>query len=124
MNNRLVSLGTRDPRQGFLESREGLARIGIRAGLWGVEGATTEALAAFRAALQQRRELGLRFDLALTGVDMIATLGPDVPEAVEAAGQAREILEALGARALLDQLDALERSAATAVTTADAERPA
>jgi hypothetical protein len=66
-----------------------------------------DALAGYRAALTAYREMGLRFDLAITGLDMAALLGPDVPGVRAAAAEARAILVELGAKPVIARLDRL-----------------
>ena len=77
----------------------------IRAGIAAARGRTGEALAGYRTALAAYRELGLAFDIALTGFDMAALLGDAEPAAVAAAAEAREILVGLGAVPLVARLD-------------------
>jgi len=79
----------------------------LRAGLAAAGGAVDEALAGYRTALAIYRELGLRLDLALTGIDMAAFLPGDNPEVVTAAADASAILADVGATPLLARLDAL-----------------
>ena len=47
------------------------------------------------------------FEGALVGIDMVAVLGPDDPDALRAAAEARPILEGLGARPFLARLESL-----------------
>jgi hypothetical protein len=92
----------------------------IRAGIAAARGRTGEALAGYRTALAAYRELGLAFDIALTGFDMAALLGDAEPAAVAAAAEAREILVGLGAVPLVARLD---RARLTGNDQASAGRP-
>ncbi len=51
--------------------------------------------------------MGLRFDVAMTALDMAALLGPGQPAVRAAAAEAREILVELGAKPLVERLDRL-----------------
>ena len=79
----------------------------LRAGIAARQGRMDEAMAGYRAALAIYREMGLRFDLAMAGLDMAALVGPDVPAVKAAAGEARAILIELGARPVIARLDRL-----------------
>jgi len=78
----------------------------LRAGIAAVEGRTAEALALYRSALSGYREAGCRFDVALTILDMATLIGADEPAVRSAIPEGREILESLGARLLIERLDA------------------
>ena len=67
-----------------------------------------DALGLYRSALAGYREAGCRFDVALTILDMAVLIGPDEPAVRASIPEGREILESLGARILLERLDALE----------------
>ncbi len=103
-------------------------RAALRAGIAAVEGRTEEALAGYRAALAGYRELGLPFDVAMTGLDMAALIGPREPAVVAAAADARTTFAELGAAPLLARLDRLVASSsakpapASAVASATTER--
>jgi hypothetical protein len=79
----------------------------LRGGVAALQGDVAGALAGYRAALATYGELGLRLDIALTGIDMASFLPGDSPDVVAAAAQARAILTDLDARPLLACLDAL-----------------
>jgi hypothetical protein len=79
----------------------------LRAGIAARQGRIDEAVAGYRAALTIYREMGLRFDLAMAGLDMAALLGPDVPAVRAAAVEARAIFVDLGARPVIARLDRL-----------------
>lgn len=83
-----------------------LRRMTIRAGLAALEGRPPDALAQYREALLGWRGFGLRWDEALTGIDMATLLDPSVPEVRLAAESAREILVRLDAKPYLARLDA------------------
>ena len=82
--------------------------IELAAGLAALEGRTRDAVMGYRDAAARWRELGVRFDLAMCDLTMVRALGTGVPEAREAAAEAREIFTMLGATALLALLDAAE----------------
>ena len=81
-------------------------RTTIRAGIAALEGRSADALALYRDALAQWRDLGLVWDEALCGIDMATLLDPADPEVRAAAAAAREILARLGAAPFLARLDA------------------
>ncbi len=83
-----------------------LRRRTIRAGLAALEDPNGEALALFRAALRDWRELGLAWEEALCGIDMATLLDPALPDVQAAIESAREILTHLQARPFLDRLEA------------------
>ena len=82
-------------------------RRAMQAGIDGLEGRRTDALAGYRQAIGDFDELGAVFDGVLTAIDMAAALGPSEPEVRTQVERARATLERLGARALLDRLDAV-----------------
>ena len=102
----------------------------MRAGIAAGEGRTQDALGLYRSALAGYREAGCRFDVALTILDMATLIGPDEPAVRSSIPEAREILESLGARLLLERLDAVtaataaEPSAPTTSETDGSETPA
>jgi class 3 adenylate cyclase/tetratricopeptide (TPR) repeat protein len=81
-------------------------RTTIRAGIAALEGRTADALALYRQALRAWRDLGLAWDEAVCGVDMAPLLDVSEPEVRAAAETAREILTRLGAKPVLDRLEA------------------
>ncbi len=81
-------------------------KVAIRAGLAALDGSTQEAIAGFRAAIAGWRDLGLPWDEAMTSILFVRLVGPGSPEARAAADSARTILEGLGARRVLEILDA------------------
>jgi hypothetical protein len=80
-------------------------RHAILAGIAALDGRRPEAVGEYRDALRRYRELGLDFDVAMTGMDFV-TLLPDEPEARETADEARRLFERLGARPFLARLEA------------------
>jgi len=84
----------------------------LRAGVAALQGDVPASLASYRTALVIYGGLGLRLDVALTGIDMAAFLPGDLPEVVAAAAEARAILADVGAAPLLAHLDALTLSSA------------
>ncbi len=100
----------------------------LRAGIAAGHGRPAEALTGYRAAIAAYRDLGLPFDLALTGLDMAVLLGVDEPAVAAAAAEARVILQGLGAAPLVARLDGLVGGApamrrALAATAAPTEAP-
>ena len=75
-----------------------------------MEGRTAEAVAAFRDAARRQEDIGNHFARALCQLTMVMLLGPGVPEALEAAEEARSMFTELGAKPFLRFLDeALEQ---------------
>ena len=85
-------------------------KTAIRAGLAALDGSTQEAIAGFRAAIAGWRDLGLPWDEAMTSLMFVRLVGTGPPEARAAAEAGRSILEGLGARRVLEILDAFVRS--------------
>jgi tetratricopeptide (TPR) repeat protein len=81
-------------------------RSTIRAGIAALEGRTADALALYREALRAWRDLGIAWDEALCGVDMALLLDAAEPEVRAAAESARETLTRLGAKPILERLEA------------------
>jgi len=81
-------------------------RAGIRAGIAALEGRTSDALGMYRDALRAWRDLDVPVEGGLTAMDMALLLDPTDPEVAAAARSARELFTRLGARLLLDRLDA------------------
>jgi hypothetical protein len=79
----------------------------LRAGLAALDGRVDDAIAGYRTALTVYRDMGLRFDVAITGLDMAALLGPGEPTVRAAAAEAHEILVELGATPVVERLDRL-----------------
>ena len=69
----------------------------IRAGLAALEGRTGEALSGYREVLALWRDLGLAWDEALCGLDMVLLLGTGDPEVRAAAESSRATLVRLEA---------------------------
>jgi hypothetical protein len=82
-------------------------RLLLGAAFAAVDGRRAEAVTEYRAARSALRDLGLPFDTALAGIDMIVALGPDDPDAREAAVESRRILEGLDAQPYLRRIDSL-----------------
>lgn len=78
----------------------------LRAGIDALRGERITAGAAYREAIRAVRDLRLPIDEALLGIDMIHTLGPDDPQAIEAARVSRATFEGLGSGPMLALLDA------------------
>jgi tetratricopeptide (TPR) repeat protein len=90
-------------------------RRAVQAGVAALEGRPADAQAGFIEAARHLRDLGLPFPLALTQLDLLATLGPEGPVGQAASSEAFEILTSLRAVTLLERLDQL--------TTAGAPKP-
>ncbi len=91
-------------------------RLTLRAALAAMEGQSAAALGLYRDALTSWHELGMAWDEALTGVDMVSLLDPTEPDVRAVAESTRAILERLGAKPYLDRLEAaLNRQAAERV---------
>jgi class 3 adenylate cyclase/tetratricopeptide (TPR) repeat protein len=82
------------------------ARV-LQAGIAARQHRVEAALDAYRTALGIYRDMGMRFDLAMTGLDMVALLGPEVAGVRAAAAEARAILVELGAKPVIARLDRL-----------------
>ena len=96
----------------------------IRAGLAALEGRPADALGQYREALRGWRDLGLRWDEALTGIDMATLLEPSEPEVRTAAESTRQILVRLGAKPFLERLDTtMGRSTSAEPSTSRAAEP-
>jgi hypothetical protein len=74
------------------------------AGIAALSGDMAQALSLYREGRRALRERGVRFMLALSGIDM-ALLLPDEKETADAVAEAREILTELEARPFLDRLE-------------------
>ena len=79
----------------------------IGAGLAALDGRRDEALELYADAHSKWRAAEVVFDGALTGIDMLFTLGPDEPGARAAAAESRTTLDGLGARPFVDLIDQL-----------------
>jgi hypothetical protein len=66
------------------------------------------------AALRCFAQVGVRFDQAMCALTFIHLVGSGVPEAREAAEQAREIFGSIGARPYLERLEAELKRPSTA----------
>ncbi len=71
-----------------------------------LEGRRDAAISAFTESRAWMRDLGLDFELALTGLDMVLLLGAEEPQARSAAEEARVILVGLRATPYLARLEA------------------
>jgi class 3 adenylate cyclase/tetratricopeptide (TPR) repeat protein len=80
-------------------------RTTLRAGIAALDGRPAEALALYREALRAWRDLGLAWDEALCGIDMVTVLDPSEPEVGAVAESTREILTRLGARPFVERLN-------------------
>ena len=85
----------------------------LRAGIAAREGRRAESASAYREALRGWRQLGLAFDEALAALDMALLLDPSEPDLRALVDTGRETLRRLGARPLLDRLDAITAASAT-----------
>jgi hypothetical protein len=79
-----------------------------------MDGRTAEAVAAFRDASRRQEDLGNHFQRALCQLTMLTLLGPGVPEALDAAQEARALFTELRAGPFLRLLDdALQQGPST-----------
>ena len=70
-----------------------------------MDGRTAEAVAGFRDAARRQEDIGNRFGKALCQLTMVTLLGPGVPEALDAAEDARALFTELGATPFLRLLE-------------------
>ncbi len=77
-------------------------------------GRSAGALAGYRAALDRYRELGMRFCVALTILEVAAVLGPVAVTDLGGGAEARAILVELRSAPLIERFDALLGTAAAA----------
>ena len=70
-----------------------------------MEGRTADAVAAFRDAARRQEDLGNHFERALCQLTMVTLLGSGVPEALDAAKEARVLFTEVRATAFLRLLD-------------------
>jgi class 3 adenylate cyclase/tetratricopeptide (TPR) repeat protein len=98
--DRLRELGTRGRA---IEAQRGAVEAGIAA----LEGDRATALAGFRQAISQARELRIPLDEAEIVMVAVSCLGADDPETLAWATRAADILEELGAEPLARQLSNL-----------------
>ena len=94
-------------------------RATIQAGIAALEGRPADALALYRDALREWRDLGLVWDEALCGLDMATLLDPADAEVRAAADAAREILVRLEAAPFLARLVAAMARSGQAARPAD-----
>ncbi len=90
----------------------------LRAGLAARRGDVDAALFGYRTAIAVYRGLGLRLDVAVTGLDMATLLDRGEPAVAAAAAESRAILADLGATPLLGRLEGLLRLAPLAASSA------
>jgi len=81
-------------------------RTTMRAYIAALEGRQQQAVAEFKEALAAWHSLRVRWEEALTGLDMVIALDPSLPEVRAVASSTREILERIGAAPYLARLDA------------------
>ncbi len=95
------------------------------AGIAAMDGRTAEAVTAFRDAARRQADLGNRFERVRCQLTMVTLLGAGVPEALEAAEEARALFTELGAKPFLSLLDqAVEQEgAAESLATAQIGSP-
>jgi class 3 adenylate cyclase/tetratricopeptide (TPR) repeat protein len=86
----------------------------LRAGLAARKGDVGTALAEYRAALGRYRDLGLRYDVVLTSLDMAVLLPGGLPEVVAAMADGRALAAELGLAPLRARLEELTGVAAGA----------
>ena len=106
--DRLVQTGIRGPTVDVW-------RRCAEAGLAALEGRWSDSVPIYQDATRVMRDLGLEFDLALAWLELLSVAPSGDPLAAAGEREAREILERLGARPFVEQLDRLiaRRSAGT-----------
>jgi tetratricopeptide (TPR) repeat protein len=82
-----------------------LERTTMRGALAGLEGRRSEAVDVFSDVLRGWKQIGCEFDFAMTAIDALVTVGP-VPELADQTRDARDVFVRLGAKPLLERLDA------------------
>jgi class 3 adenylate cyclase/tetratricopeptide (TPR) repeat protein len=96
----------------------------IGAGLAALTGKTEGAVRLYREALDAWGSLGLRFDVALVGIDMATVLDHSLMEVQQAVQESRVILSELGAIPFLERLSAeMARSGAASEAATPASDP-
>lgn len=89
------------------------SRTAVEAGVLALGGDWPGAAGRYQAALRGLRELGMTFHVGLTSLDLISVAPSGDALAAQAADEARGLLEEIGARPFVAQLeDLLERHAA------------
>jgi len=78
----------------------------MRGGAAALEGRARDAVVLYQQALDAWRALGAVWDEALTGLDVVTVLDPELREVQKIAQSTRAILERLRARPYLERLDA------------------
>ena len=111
--DKLAATGVRGPT---VDGQRHVAEAGLAA----LEGRWSDAVPIYQEATRSLRDLGLEFDLALAWLEVLSVAPAGDPLAATAEQEAREILERLGARPFIAQLDRLiaRRAAAPAAPTA------
>jgi class 3 adenylate cyclase/tetratricopeptide (TPR) repeat protein len=84
------------------------------AALAALAGRREEALAAFTEAIRRWRELGLEFEAAMCGLNLVTMLGATEPGTRAAADEVGAVFERLGAAPLMKQLAAATNAAGAA----------
>jgi hypothetical protein len=79
----------------------------LQAGIDALAGQRAQAVGGYRSALARYRELGLRFDLALTTAEAVALVGRSDADLVASADDARQILLELDAGPMVSRLDSV-----------------
>jgi class 3 adenylate cyclase/tetratricopeptide (TPR) repeat protein len=77
----------------------------VDAGVAALEGRMEDAVNTYRDAQRNWRDLGVWFELALTGLDLVRLVGGERPDVEAAATEAREIFTRLGTPVMLQRLD-------------------
>ncbi len=99
-------------------------RASMDAGIAMLEGRRDEARAQYAEAQRVLREIGARYWLGMTDLDIVVTGAMEPDERRRAADEAREIFTALRATALLDRLDSALAAAEPTAPSASASRTA
>jgi class 3 adenylate cyclase/tetratricopeptide (TPR) repeat protein len=83
-----------------------LLRAAAHAGIDALEGREPDAIEAYRRVIRARLELGTDLDAAQEIMTLVRLVGADDPRVRSMVDEARAIFERVGARPLLDQLEA------------------
>ncbi|MGH2449561.1 MAG: hypothetical protein ACRDFS_13295, partial [Chloroflexota bacterium] len=106
--------------EGFRGRWMATVRQTVEAGLAALQGQEDDAGRLYRSCVEAWRAIDVPLDLALCELDMVTLLGSQRPEAVaDAATEAREIFERLGAKPFLERLN----SALTSPTAHESGKP-
>jgi len=96
----------------------------LRAAIAALEGRSREALAMYKEALANWRDLKVVWEEALTGLDMATALDQSEPDVQAVVRSTREILSRLGAKPYLERLERVLASETRSIPTSRRKAPA